>query len=424
MKNKKLFFLELNEFNFDFLKNKSEELNLSNIKKIFNLNHNVFKCDKNIEHFGLDPWTQWVNIHTGKNADTHKLLQIGMSDQLSFKQYWDILAERGYKVGIWGSMNIKNNQNKNNLIFFPDPWNIHEKIKPSFLKLFFKLPQYLLKNFLSLKISKIVNFSFLFLIYLTLSGRLLLLVYKSPVLLINLFKSKFNKYYLYPIFDWINTVVFLSYKKKYKLDVSILFINLVATLQHRIWDDPNRVNENNFSLYILDDILKKIYVSLDHDEKIIICNGLSQEKLKKNHYHYRQIDPQKFFEKIGLQNFIVEQNMTNDGFLFFKNHQDLEFSLKILENVKINNTKLIYFEKSKSSKGFCIFFMISYHDEILENDYIYINDEKFNPFELLKLDAIRTGQHIPITDSLSDIHFNIVDDYNCSIFDNIITYCD
>ena len=28
MKNKKLFFWELNEFNFDFLKNKSEELNL------------------------------------------------------------------------------------------------------------------------------------------------------------------------------------------------------------------------------------------------------------------------------------------------------------------------------------------------------------------------------------------------------------
>ena len=86
------------------------------------------------------------------------------------------------------------------------------KDQTSFL-LFFKLPQYLLKNFLSLKIGKIMNFSFLFLIYLTLSGRLLLLVYKSPVLLINLFKSKFNKYYLYPIFDWINTVVFLSYKE-------------------------------------------------------------------------------------------------------------------------------------------------------------------------------------------------------------------
>ena len=96
-----------------------------------------------------------------------------------------------------------------------------------------------------------MNFSFLFLIYLTLSGRLLLLVYKSPVLLINLFKSKFNKYYLYPIFDWINTVVFLSYKKKYKLDVSILFINLVATLQHRIFDDPNRVNKIIFLFIFL-----------------------------------------------------------------------------------------------------------------------------------------------------------------------------
>ena len=109
---KKIFFLELNEFNYEFLKSKSDELNLKNLKNIFKLNHRKFKCDKKIEHFGLDPWTQWVNIHTGKRADEHKLLQIGMSDQLSYKQYWDILAEKGYKVGVWGSMNIKNNRNK------------------------------------------------------------------------------------------------------------------------------------------------------------------------------------------------------------------------------------------------------------------------------------------------------------------------
>ena len=137
MKNKKkLFFLELNEFNYNFLKERSKELDLKNISKIFDLDHSILKCDKEIEHFGLDPWTQWVNIHTGKKADEHKLLQIGMSDQLNYQQYWDILANREYKVGVWGSMNIKNH--KNNLVFFPDPWNIHEKLKPSFLKLFFK----------------------------------------------------------------------------------------------------------------------------------------------------------------------------------------------------------------------------------------------------------------------------------------------
>lgn len=423
MKNKKkLFFLELNEFNYDFLKERSKELDLKNISKIFDLDHSILKCDKEIEHFGLDPWTQWVNIHTGKKADEHKLLQIGMSDQLNYQQYWDILANREYKVGVWGSMNIKNY--KNNLVFFPDPWNIHEKLKPSFLKLFFLLPQYLLKNFLNLKIIKLFQYTILFFIYLVLSGKLILLIAKSPFLIKCLLKSNFNKYYIYPIFDWINTIIFLSYKKKYRLDISVLFINLVATMQHRIWDDPARLKENLFSLYILDDIIKKIFISLESDEKIIISNGLSQEKLKKNHFHYRQIDPNKFFTTLGLSDFNCEQNMTNDGFLFFNKSNDLEKSMEILENVTINNQKLLYCEKIKSSKGHSLFYMISYYNEILETDIIKVFNNSHKPFDLLKLDAIRTGQHIPVTDVLSNIKFTNNSQNNYEIFDTIIKYCD
>lgn len=422
MKNKnKIFFLELNEFNYKFLKSKSDQLKLKNLKKIFELNHSELKCDKEIEHFGLDPWTQWVNIHTGKSADEHKLLQIGMSDQLTFKQFWDILAEKDYKVGIWGAMNVKNYNN--NLIFFPDPWNIHENLTPNYLKLFFRLPQYLLKNFLSLKLFKLLKYTVLFFLYLIISGKLLLLIYKSPFLIKSLIKGKINKYYLYPIFDWINTVIFLSYKKKYKLDVSVLFINLVATLQHRIWDDPKRVEENEFSLFILDDIVKKIFFSLEKNEAIIVCNGLSQEKLEKQHYHYRQIDPERFFEKIGIKNFKLEQNMTNDGYLFFESIGDLEKSLKILESIKINDEKFMYIEKMQSSKGYCIFYMISYNKEISPKDFINVLGVEFEPFGLVKLDAIRTGQHIPITNVLSNLDIKNNGDYNFKIFNYIINYC-
>ena len=31
---------------------------------------------------GLDPWTQWVNIHTGKTAKNHKLFQIGRISEI------------------------------------------------------------------------------------------------------------------------------------------------------------------------------------------------------------------------------------------------------------------------------------------------------------------------------------------------------
>jgi len=422
--NKKLFFLELNEFNFEFLKKKSSELNLPYVKKIFELNHKQFKCDKLIEHFGLDPWTQWVNIHTGKKSDDHGLFQIGMSDKLKYKQFWDTLSNKGVKSGVWGSMNIKNFKSKNNLIFLPDPWNFSEKIKPNYLYLFFKFPKYLFKNFLNLNLFKVLFNFILFFIYLLFSGKIFLLIFKFFNIAKFLVGKSINKYYFYPIFDWLNTIIFLSYKKKFKLDLSILFINLVATLQHRIWDDENRKDENNFSLYVLDNILKEIFYSLDSNEKIIISNGLSQEKLKNLHFHYRQIDPIKFFHNFGITDFVIEQNMTNDGFLFFNKKESFDNAINIIKNININGSNLLYCEEIKNKTGFCIFFMITYISEISNNTKISLFDNNYNALSLIALDAIRTGQHTPITNCLSNLIFNSDEEYNFKIHDYVDRYFD
>jgi hypothetical protein len=420
--NKKLFFLELNEFNYEFLKQKSLELNLPYVKKIFDLNHKQFKCDKLIEHFGLDPWTQWVNIHTGKKSDDHGLLQIGQSNDLKYKQFWDHLSDQGVKSGIWGSMNIKNFESKNNLFFFPDPWNFHEKIKPFYLNLFFSLPKYLFKNFLALNIFKLLYNFTLFIIYLLFSGKIFILMYKFFKIAKLLLGKSINKYYFYPIFDWINTIIFLSYKKKFNLDLSVLFINLVATLQHRIWDDETRKDENNFSLYILDNILKEIFMSLEKDEKILISNGLSQEKLGHEHFHYRQIDPSKFFQTFGINNFTIEQNMTNDGFLFFNNKNSFNEAFSIIKNLKINEHNLMYCEEIIKKEGYCIFYMINYEDKISNKTKISLFNKSYIAISLITLDAIRTGRHIPITDCLGNFSFNDKSEYNFKIFNYVNNY--
>ena len=67
--NKKLFLLELNEFNINILKYYSKKYNLTNIQKILKFNKtNTYTNDRYIgdnNQFGyLDPWSQWVSIHT------------------------------------------------------------------------------------------------------------------------------------------------------------------------------------------------------------------------------------------------------------------------------------------------------------------------------------------------------------------------
>ena len=74
---KKLFILELNEFNLNILKKYSQKLNLTNVKKIIKFNSTkTYTKDKyhgdNNQYGYLDPWSQWVSIHTEKPSNEHK----------------------------------------------------------------------------------------------------------------------------------------------------------------------------------------------------------------------------------------------------------------------------------------------------------------------------------------------------------------
>ena len=97
MQTKKLFLFELNEFNFDFLKKYSKIYNLKFLKKLLKLQYKKLKCDSLREMQGLDPWTQWVNIHTGKTSK-HKLLQIGESQKLNIHRYGIICQKKKSQV--------------------------------------------------------------------------------------------------------------------------------------------------------------------------------------------------------------------------------------------------------------------------------------------------------------------------------------
>jgi hypothetical protein len=147
---KKLFLLELNEFNLKFINSNIKKGKFTYIKKILSFKYYKYRCDQREEINGLDPWTQWVNIHTGRRSTEHKLMQIGESKNLKFKQIWDYLSKKNILSGVWGVMNAKNYNSKNNKIFFPDPWNFTEEITPVKLKMFFNFPSYLLKNYLDL----------------------------------------------------------------------------------------------------------------------------------------------------------------------------------------------------------------------------------------------------------------------------------
>ena len=102
MKNKKLLIVELNEFNEKLLKEAASKFNLKYIKKFLRMNNCETISTNKKEHYGLDPWVQWVSIHTGYPHQDHQIDHLADIQKLKYPQIWESIGERGYTSGIWG----------------------------------------------------------------------------------------------------------------------------------------------------------------------------------------------------------------------------------------------------------------------------------------------------------------------------------
>ena len=124
----KLLFIQLNEINFDLVDkylSTSKESKFTNLRIIRNT-YQSFDTYAEDEYKNLEPWIQWPSIYLGKDFNQHKIFRLGdIVNLTSEKQIFEIIEDRGFKVGAISPMNAENRL-KNPSYFIPDPWtNTH-----------------------------------------------------------------------------------------------------------------------------------------------------------------------------------------------------------------------------------------------------------------------------------------------------------
>lgn len=85
----------------------------------------------------LEPWVQWVTVHSGLSALEHGVLNLGEGHKLDEEAVAALLSSRGLRVGIFGSMNT--NYKNLNGFFIPDPWDINAVAEPQSLQPFHRI---------------------------------------------------------------------------------------------------------------------------------------------------------------------------------------------------------------------------------------------------------------------------------------------
>ena len=377
--NKKLIFIQLNEINFDILKKYSSKFRFKFFTPLFF--DKLTKTHSEKDYDLLEPWIQWVSIHTGKSANEHNIFRLGDIKNFPYEQIFEKIEKKGKIVGAISPMNAKNNL-INPEYFISDPWTNTVSNPGSWIR------------FVSKNLSKIVNMNSHKKIPLEIYINILIILIKSFRfynfkiyfnLLIKSFVKKWNKAL---ILDLLLHDIHIGFLKKQHVDFSTVFFNAGAHIQHHYffnsvfaqkdsnvrnpgWYIKNKYDPFEDMVLFYDNILYEY--SMFKNYEIILATGLSQKPYDRLKYYYRLVDHKNFLQIIGLNFSKVEPRMTRDFLISFHNKKDLEEALNKFDLInRLNNNIIFTYDKRKDS----LFVSLVIPVEINENYSLFINEDK------------------------------------------------
>lgn len=400
---KKLLQIELNEFDPVFLLNQAEKLGLDHTKKFLEFSHTTTITDDEVEHQGLDPWVQWVNIHTGLPSTRHGIKRLGDTSSQTTPQIWETLASKGKSWIAWGVMNAPMGNGEGAEAFMPDPWSFDEVAYPDNLNDLLSLPRYMARNYLETnKIVFLRKFLHFVKYYAPPSHWPNLLKFTKEVI-----KSSVSVgvsiHSLTTLLDYLSALEFVRLRKLKNPDYSTIFLNHIAHLQHQFWLDDDELHpEMKFGLQINNLIMELLLKSRKKNEAIFVVNGLKQKNVHKNGFHvYRQKNPVETIQALVLDKSMrVEQCMTNDAHLKFSTKKQADKIYAELKSITLSDGQDLFFVERVSDNH--VFIQLCIEHNVDENALINTPHGEFRFYDLFEHVCERTGAHVPYGDIFSD----------------------
>ena len=413
MKNKTIL-LGLNELNFDYIKFYINQGLLPNFKKIFEIQKPIETVSEN-EYRLLEPWVQWVTIHTGKTFEEHQVFRLGdVVNNPKLSQIFEELEAEGLSVGAVSPFNAENRLN-NPAFFVPDPWT---KTNPSgnwiVKALYQAVHQSVNDNAKSkLNLKSMISLVLGLLLYVPISRWF---HYVQTIL-----KAK-NPGAKAVILDSLLADVHLTLWKKHKPDFSNLFLNSGAHIQHHYLFNSKAYQGDlkNPDWYCPDSFDPLIQILSEYDfqigeilklkdMKLIIATGLHQQPHEHLTFYWRIKKHVKFAEMIGIKNFLeILPRMSRDFLVKFKSETDALNAENLLNSFYAFKNDIKIFEVD--NRGTSLFVELVYPNDIEDNDSIYSKEsnlklENFKSY--LAFVAIKNGEHNGIGYVTSNFNFNL-----------------
>jgi hypothetical protein len=391
-----LIILQLNEINFELLKGYNDlDENFPRMKAVLDYG---FQTTSEENYSDLEPWIQWPSFYTGKTLKEHQIYRLGDASHSGEEQFFEVLERNGFSIGCISPMNASNNL-KSSPYFIPDPWIDTPVSGGRLIQYFYSAVKQSVNDNSNGRISLKSKLTILFTIL-----RFVDLKYQKKLL--SYYRNIGGKSYRKALFlDQLLVFIHLSLQKKYTTDLSSIFLNSFAHIQHHYFFNSKAFVQRNSNpdWYIapeLDPVREAMFVYEDilseydrHNEDYLLLTGLSQNPYNKTKFYYRLHNPTLTLKKLGIDDVLVKQRMTRDFEIFFKDGSQIDNCLAILKSCNISG-ELAFgdFERRSSS----LFVSFSYPDEISQNSTIVAEQVTIPVFDEVDFVAIKNGSHSPI----------------------------
>jgi Type I phosphodiesterase / nucleotide pyrophosphatase len=347
--------LEFNELTPSLMWRFMSEGRLPNFSRLYKESH-TFLTDAGEDPPWLEPWIQWVTVHTGIPAQEHGIFNLGDSANIKQPAIWDIVSEQGHPVWVCGSMNAFYKSGIRGQIL-PDPWSVRVRPTPDRLNPYFDFVRGQVMEYTRTKSSYETNEALRFALFMARNG---LTLSTTLAIVRQLMDERVGpaRWRRATILDRMQYDLFESNYRRLRPRLATFFLNSTAHLQHVYWRNlepqkfsvtPSQAEQDAYANAVLygyermDEIVGKAIALAGGEAAIIFLTALSQQPCLKyegqgGKRFYKPISYKKVLDAMGIDAATCEPQpvMSEQFHLRFRNADSAKSAYDRLCTAKVD----------------------------------------------------------------------------------------
>jgi hypothetical protein len=374
----------------------------------------VFTTDAEEVAPNLDPWIQWVTVHSGLSFDQHGIHHLGDGHKLAVKSLWDMIAAQGKTVWVCGSMNIKYDRPLRGAVV-PDPWTVGTTPFPDELAAYYLFVQRNVQEYTNDRVPLSKSDYARFLKFMVMHGLSTHTIGSIIRQLASERRTGRGRWKRATILDKLQRDVFLHYFRNLRPAFSTFFLNSTAHFQHAHWrnmdPEPFKIKPTDadqaeyqhavrYGYEEMDRLVGDIVATAPASAVVVMATGLSQQPCLiyedvggKTFYRPRTFEPLLEFAGIkGCQK--IEPVMSEQFHLRFGSESEAAEAAAQLRTLRIDGRDAMHLEQRGTNvfSGCKVFSQLD-HEIVLEGGP---NGRSIPFFRLFyQVESLKSGMHHP-----------------------------